>query len=225
MTAPLFIVFCLGWFMLLATVLRGALSRRAASLALGGLALWVLYAAFLAFHGVLTSESFPPRFLLIGIPLIVFIFWMARGAGPRILAERLSLRTLTGLQSFRVLVEIFLDQLWKEGLLPEGMTWHGHNFDIVTGITAFLLYLGWNRIPNPGTAIKLWNVLGLMLLAQVAVTGILSSPGPQQIMNRETPNVAVVSFPYVLVAALFVMSAGGLHILSLRKIAGLKTNP
>jgi len=219
MTAPLFLAFCLAWFMILATVLRGALPRRAASLALGGLAAWVLYSAFLAYGGSLISDNPPPRVLLIGIPLAGFFVWMSRGAGPRILAERISLRTLTGLQSFRVLVEIFLDRLWKEGLLPEGLTWHGHNFDIVTGITAFLLYLGWNRLPNLGALTKAWNVMGLLLLAQVAVTGILSAPGPQQLMNRETPNVAVVSFPYVLVASLFVLSAAALHILSLRKLA------
>jgi hypothetical protein len=219
MTAPLFIAFSLAWFMVLGMVLRGAISRRAASLALGGLALWVLYSAFLAYRGVLRSDAAPPRVLLIGIPLAVFLAWLSRGAGSRILADALSLRTLTGLQSFRVLVEVFLDQLWKEGLLPEGMTWHGHNFDIATGITAFLLYLAWNRLPHLGAVLKAWNVLGLLLLAQVVVTGVLSAPGPQQILNRETPNLAVVSFPYVLVATLFVMSAAALHILSLRKLA------
>jgi hypothetical protein len=222
MTAPLFLAFCLGWFVVLSAVLRSALSRRAASLALGGLALWVLYASVLAYRGLLRSDSLPPRILLLFVPLMVFVVWMSRGAGPRLLAGQLSLRTLTGLQSFRVLVEIFLDRFWKEGLLPHGMTWHGHNFDIATGVTAFLLYLGWNRIPNLGTAMKAWNILGLLLLAQVAITGVLSAPGPQQVLNKAAPNVALLTFPYVLMAALFVASAAGLHILSLRKLAAAR---
>jgi hypothetical protein len=53
----------------------------------------------------------------------------------------------------------------------------------------------------------------------VAGTGILSAPGPQHLLNRDQPNVAVLSFPYVLVAALFVLSAFSLHVLALRKIA------
>ena len=83
----------------------------------------------------------------------------------------------------------------------------------------WLLALLWNHIPRIWTVAKAWNIAGLLLLAQVALTGILSAPGPQQLLNRDEPNLAVVTFPYVLVAALFVVSALALHILALRKLA------
>lgn len=219
MTPVLFLAFCLAWFTVLAWILHRALPRRAASLALGGLALWLLYAGTLAYNGWLSRPDPPPSLLLLLLPLVAFATWLSRSPAPLALVRALPLRALVGLQAFRVGVEIFLDRLWREGLLPEGMTWHGHNFDIVTGISAFALFLAWNRIPGVLGVARAWNILGLVLLAQVALTGLLSAPGPQHILNRATPNVAIVSFPYVLVAALFVVSALALHILAFRRIA------
>jgi hypothetical protein len=226
MMPALFLAFCLAWFTILAFILHRALPRRAATLSLGGLALWLLYAGVLAYNGWLARPDPPPALPLLLLPLIAFAIWLSRSSAPLALVRALPLRALVGLQVFRVGVEIFLDRLWRAGLLPEGMTWHGHNFDILTGLSAFALFLAWNRIPNVLGVAKAWNVLGLVLLAQVAVTGVLSAPGPQQILNRSTPNVAIVTFPYVLVAALFVLSALALHILALRKIAAeRRTSP
>ena len=134
------------------------------------------------------------------------------------MAEKFPLRELIGLQAFRIGVEIFLNQLRKEDLLPRTMTFHGQNFDIIIGISALVLYLVWNRIPNKTTVIRYWNFLGLALLTNVVVTGILSTPGPLQLINQEHPNLAVTQFPYVFIPALFVLSALGLHILTLTQI-------
>lgn len=214
-----FILFCLAWFVVLAWRLHTHLSRRAATFALAGLGLWLLYAATLAYRGVLLSPAPPPRVLLVGLPMLAFLVWLARSPRPLALVERVSLRELVGLQAFRIGVELFLVDLWRAGSLPKGMTWHGHNFDVVTGVSALILFVLWRRIPRVESLAWGWNLGGLLLVAQVAVTGILSAPGPQQLMNRDTPNLAIVSFPHVLVAALFVLSAVSLHVLAFRKLA------
>lgn len=219
MTSLTFLLFSLAWFFLVAWTLHAYLPRRSATLALGAMALWILYASALAYRGWLAAPEPPPRVLFLVLPMAAFALWLSRSPGPLALLRRIPLRHLVGLQAFRVGVEVFLADLWKEGLVPRGMTWHGHNFDVLTGVSAFALYLFWNRIPKVEAAAKGWNVAGLLLLAQVAVTGVLSAPGPQQLLNRDQPNVAIVSFPYVLIAALFVLSALALHILALRKIA------
>lgn len=219
MTALLFLLFALVWLAILIGILSCHLPRRHAALTVGALGIWLLYASVLAYQGWLKSPELPPRILLLLIPLIAFATWLSLSSAPLTLVRGISLRTLIGLQSFRILVEVFLMALWKAGLLPKGMTWEGHNFDILTGISALALFFFWDRIPKAGPLMKGWNVAGLILLAQVAVTGALSAPGPQQALNRETPNLAIISFPYVLIAALFVTSALALHILSLRKIA------
>lgn len=214
-----FLAFSLAWFFILAWTLHRCLPRRAATLVLGALAAWLIAASLLAYQGMLNSPRPPPRVLLLGVPLAAFAIWLSRSGRPLALVRAAPLRILIWLQSFRIIVELFLDSLWKVGLLPKGMTYHGHNFDIVTGLSALALALFWNRIPRIGAVAKAWNIAGLLLLAQVALTGILSAPGPQQVLNRATPNLAVVTFPYVLVAALFVVSALALHILALRKLA------
>lgn len=218
-----FLAFSLAWFSLIAFILHTRLVRRAAVLTLGAFALWLLYSATLAYQGWLDSPHFPPRVLLVLAPLVLYTIWLTRSRGPLPLVRALTLRQMVGLQAFRVPVELFLDSLWRAGLLPEGMTWHGHNYDIVTGVSAVALYLAWDRIPQVAAVAKAWNYMGLALLAQVAVTGILSAPGPQHVLNRETPNLAVISFPYVLIASLFVVSALTLHVLALRKIRNPST--
>lgn len=218
MTANLFLLFCLAWFGVIAFCLFKFLSRRAAMTVLVGLALWLGYTGMLAHRGLLLSTDLPPRFLLLLIPMLLYTLWLCRSKAALVLAQRMPLRLLVGLQAFRVIVELFLDQLWRAGLLPQGMTWHGHNFDILTGVTAGLLYAMWPHFPKTETAAKSWNYLGLALLAQVAITGVLSAPGPQHLMNHAMPNRAIMSFPYVYIASLFVFSALSLHVLALRKI-------
>lgn len=219
-TALWFILFSLAWLAVTAWRLHAWLPRRTASAAAGALCLWMIYAVTLAYNDLLISPAPPPRVLLLLLPMAAFWIWLIRSGGPRDLIGRMPLREMVGLQAFRLPLELFLLQLHREALLPEAMTFHGHNFDILTGISALLLWIFWNRIPNVAAAAKAWNIAGLALLAVVAVTGVLSAPGPQHLLNRDQPNVAVVSFPYVLVAALFVLSAFSLHVLALRKIAG-----
>lgn len=218
MTTIFFLLFCLSWLVVIAFCLFKFLSRRAAIMALVGLGLWLGYTGMLAHRGLLLATNPPPRVLLLLIPLVLYTVWLCRSKAALVLAQRIPLRLLVGLQAFRVIVELFLDQLWRAGLLPQGMTWHGHNFDILTGVTAGLLYVMWPHFPKTESAAKSWNYLGLALLAQVAITGVLSAPGPQQLMNHAMPNRAIMTFPYVYVASLFVFSALSLHVLALRKI-------
>lgn len=158
----------------------------------------------------------PPRLLLLLVPILSMAIWMSRSAYATVMARKFPMRELIGLQSFRILVEIFLNQLRKEGLVPEAMTFHGQNFDILIGISALVLYLVWNRIPNQPVVSRLWNILGLVFLANVVLTGILSAPGPLHVLNLEHPNIAITQFPYVFIPAVFVLSAFSLHILALK---------
>jgi hypothetical protein len=218
-TALYFILFSLAWLMLVAQRMHTWLHRRTAAALVGALCLWMIYAVSLAYNDLLISPDYPPRALLLLLPMAAFWIWLIRARAPLVLIERMPLREMVGLQAFRIPVELFLLQLHREALLPEAMTFHGRNFDILTGISALVLWIIWNRVPNVAAAAKAWNIAGMVLLAVVAGTGILSAPGPQHLLNRDQPNVAVLSFPYVLVAALFVLSAFSLHVLALRKIA------
>lgn len=220
MTQILFLAFSAAFLALSAYLLLRHAGPRYALVFLAGSAVWLGYAVFLARRGALISPSLPPRLLLILIPMASFALWLAFGRTGAILADRIPLRTLIGLQGFRLIVELFLHRLMREDLVPRAMTFEGHNYDIFIGVSALALYAGWNRLPDPARLSRTWNLGGLAFLAVVVVTGILSVPGPLHFFNREHPNIAVTIFPYVFIPTLFVAAALGLHILALRKIAG-----
>lgn len=219
MTQSLFILFSAATVALLAWRIGKHAGGKASAVFLVVAMAWLGYAALLAGTGTLASPQPPPRLMLLLLPLAALAAWMGRSRTALSLAMSLPLRELVGLQGFRFIVELFLHRLMLEGLVPKAMTFEGHNFDIFIGASALALCLGWNRLPNPERITKIWNYLGLILLAVVAITGILSAPGPQQSFNLDHPNVAVTQFPYVFIPALFVAAALCLHILALRRIS------
>lgn len=189
MTHNLFLIFSAVWFVILAWRVNRYAGKKSTTIFFGAFSLWLIYVSILAQLGILSSKALPPRLLLILAPIVVFSVWLIRSRIVSSLANQFPLRELVGLQAFRIGVEIFLNQLRKESLVPEAMTFHGHNFDILIGISALVLYLLWNQIPNIKSVSKIWNLVGLAFLANVVMTGILSVPGPLHLLNQEHPNV------------------------------------
>jgi hypothetical protein len=63
-----------------------------------------------------------------------------------------------------------------------------------------------------------WNVLGLVDFAIAIGIGILSAPGPLQVIIPDRPNAQLGSFPTVMIPAFAVPSSILLHVLSLRQL-------
>ena len=83
-----------------------------------------------------------------------------------------------GLQCYRVGVELFLHQLWRDGLLPRMLTFAGANVDVYLGATAAIAALASTK---GRTGLKLafaWNLLGLLALGNVVIRAVLTAPGP-----------------------------------------------
>ena len=80
---------------------------------------------------------------------------------------QLPLGALVGYQVFRVPVEWLLHRLFLEGVVPVQMTFHGRNFDIVSGLTGGMLGLWLLRKNGSPLLVTLWNCLGLALLANI----------------------------------------------------------
>lgn len=114
----------------------------------------------------------------------------------------LDLRALTWLHTCRIVVGLMLYAGWQQGQLPKAMTFEGRNFDILSRLTAPLLwaYLRFPARPRPWV-MNLWNLLCPGLLANIVVTAVLSLPGPMQVLNHATPNRLVLTSPSVLLHA------------------------
>lgn len=102
------------------------------------------------------------------------------------------------------------------GLLPTLMTFHGANFDIAIGLSApVVAWLLATKRLAPRWAIA-WNIAGILMLANVAVRGVLTTPGPLNVITTEVPNVAVGMFPCTYIPGFMVPLALLLHVLSIR---------
>jgi hypothetical protein len=64
-----------------------------------------------------------------------------------------------------------------------------------------------------------WNVLGLLSLANVAASSMLT--GPLKLISTEVPNVAMGIFPYAFIPGFLAPLAVTLHVLAIRAIANL----
>ncbi len=218
MTARLFLAFLL----LVAGTVVGSgfyyLSRRTAKRVAAGLVIWLAYVGTLGYVGVLQNLSLrPPGIAYVLVPVFLFMgFVLIRsGAGLKV-ALALPLPLLLGAQSFRIGVELLLNQLWLDGLVPKMLTFEGANVDIFIGISAPLVAWIATR-GKTGMQLALgWSVLGLAALANVAIRSAMTAPGPFNILHTEVPNLAISTFPFFYIAAFFAPLAVALHVLAIR---------
>lgn len=189
-------------------------------LALFLVAFWMVFQMVLAVGGFYQkTDVVPPRiFAFAALPafaLIVVYFAFFR----REFIEQLPLKVLTLLHVVRVPVEIVLLWLFQGGLVPEAMTFEGKNFDILSGITAPLVYLLAFRGGRVNRALLIvWNIAALLLLINIVTTAVLAFPSPMQQIAFDQPNRAVMYFPYVWLPAIVVPIVLFSHLASLWKL-------
>ena len=124
------------------------------------LLVWLSITGALAYSQALSNFQRVPPLLPLGILIAI-------GSVTAIaftLHEEIPLSWLIGYQAFRIPVEIFLHLGFLAGFVPVQMTWHGRNWDILTGLSA--LPIAWlaSRNALPLWAAHLWNAVGFALL-------------------------------------------------------------
>ena len=205
---------------LIAAVRRANSDSIAAKVLLFVLPAWMIFQAVLATGGFyLNTEVVPPRLFLFGLfPAMAFLilyFFLARES----VVEKLPLAHLTLLHTIRIPVELVLSWLFAAGLVPEVMTFHGNNFDIISGITAPIVYFICFRGDRVRTKLlAAWNIFALLLLLNIVITAVLCMPFPIQKLAFDQPNVGLFYFPYIWLPTLIVPIVLFCHITSLWKI-------
>lgn len=220
MVTPLFIVTVVVCVVILLAAWRKAFDGRDARLIAGGLTvIWLIVIAELARAEVFTpSVDRPP--LMLALPLTaatVLTVLALRGPGARLIA-RVPQAWIVGFQAFRIPVEIFLWQAAVQGLAPEIMSWHGRNFDVISGVLALGLGLWLSRRPAPRWVLAAFHVIGLALLLNVVIHAILSVPGPFRQFETDPPLVFVTTAPFVWLPGFLVPMAFAGHVLGLRAL-------
>lgn len=182
--------------------------------------IWFCLPAALANQGLLTDfSSVPPPLLRLVFSLVVLgVVLVLSPLGKRL--SQLPLAGLVALQGFRLPLELAMHRSYEQGLMPVQMSYSGLNFDIITGVTALALGLALYRGRVAKGWIWAWNVLGLLLLLNIVVIAILSTPVPFRQFHNEPANTFVTTFPYVWLPTVMVQVAWVGHLLIFRRLLG-----
>lgn len=193
-------------------------ARRLGLLAFGGVSLWLAITYAAAASGSLKFGPLPPPLTLVLVPMFVGVITLARSRVGQRLATDVPLAALVGIQVFRLPLESIMHRAYAEGLMPRQMSYSALNFDILTGIGALVVaaLLLLQRMPAWG--VKIWNWGGTLLLLNIIVIALLSTPTPIRLFQQEPANVWIVDAPFIWLPALFVGYALLGHLLVFRRL-------
>lgn len=160
---------------------------------------WLLLQAVIGLTGFYTvTNSRPPHFLFLTFPPLLFILSLFITRKGRQWLDSLNIKTLTLLHVVRIPVEIVLFLLFTYKTIPSLMTFEGRNFDIISGLSAPLIYLlCFSKHKTRRPALLVWNLVCLGLLINIVTIAVLSAPLPFQQLSFEQPNRAILYFPYI----------------------------
>jgi hypothetical protein len=187
--------------------------------------IWMLLIGILALAGFFTvRDAMPPRpMLLLGPPVLLIAFLFLTRAGRQYL-DGLDQSMLTLLHSVRIPVELTLFGLFTYGAVPQLMTFEGENPDILSGVTALLVFwFGYHKKLLPRWALIAWNIAGLLLLFNIVGRAVLAIPTPFQRLAFDQPNIGVLYFPFVWLPCLIVPLVLFAHLATLRQLLNQRT--
>jgi hypothetical protein len=181
---------------------------------------WLLLLSILSIRGFFTNFSqLPPRLsFAVLVPLPVVLLFTRSRAGKQLL-HHIQPQWLIYLQSFRILVEIALWLLVRNGALPVQMSFEGRNFDIIAGLLAIPVgYYCFVKKSWPPVVALLYNFAGLVLLINIVTISVLSMPTPLRVFHNQPDSSLLTTFPFIYLPGLLVPLAYTLHIFSLRQL-------
>lgn len=192
-------------------------SRRFLYMVLG----WSVIQTFISVTGFYkVTTSMPPRFMLLVLPPLVAIVICFCTKPGRAFIDSLRPDWLALYSIIRLPVEFTLLWLSVHKAVPELMTFEGRNFDILSGITAPLVYyFGYVKRTLGRGVLLLWNFACLGLLINIVTNALLAAPGPQQMQAFDQPNVAILYAPFTLLPAVLVPLVLFSHSVNIRKLA------
>lgn len=181
---------------------------------------WLVFIGFLANRSLFIDFSVsPPRILFVIVPMVFLLTYCSFSSRLIPLIQSVSHEALVYVQSFRIGIECLFLLLYAQQIIPGIMTFHGRNFDILIGLTAPLIgYFCFTKNRFSKRIALIWNILGIVMLLNVVVHGLLSAPLPFQVFFTDPPNIFFAYFPYIWLPGFVVPSAIFFHILSIRKL-------
>ncbi|MBF4516917.1 hypothetical protein IRZ71_11195 [Flavobacterium sp. ANB] len=222
-TLPLYIALVFGVTLLTSIVLFYKATHFSKTV-LAVILLWIIVQSIISLTGFYKTENTsPPRFaLLLMPPLLTIILLFITEKGKQFI-DGLNIKILTIIHIIRIPVELVLFWLFMQKAIPELMTFEGRNFDIVSGISAPLVYYFTFVKKKTNTKFLLiWNFICLALVINIAINAVLSLSTRFQQFAFDQPNVALLEFPFTLLPAVLVPIVVFSHLVSIRQLLSEK---
>lgn len=219
-TIPSFVtaIFIITVFLTLLLLLNATRNKLFPALVIIG---WLVLNAILSLNGFYQeTNTLPPHFVLAIIPAVIAIIFLLSTKKGNHWLQHVNLRSLTLLSIVRIPVELVLFWLYQYKAVPQLMTFTGANFDIISGITAPVMYFLCFRndhLTKPKLLLA-WNIICLLLVLNVMIRGVLSAPFVFQQFAFDQPNIAVLYFPFVWLPSFIVMTVLFSHLFAIKKI-------
>ena len=170
-----------------------------------------------AFRGV--ADQWPTIQFGILIPIAIGLLLLRRSETVAQILDAVPQSWIAGVQLYRALGIVFI-LLLGTGHLPPQFALPAGWGDIAVGLLAPVAGLAYaHGINGSGTALRAWNIFGLLDLVVAVGTGFLTSPSPFQILSLTEPNELISAFPLVMVPVFAVPLSVLLHAASLTKLA------
>jgi hypothetical protein len=181
---------------------------------------WMILQAFISISGFyLVTTTIPPHFMFLPAPPLLFVILLFILPPGRKFIDSLDISKLTLLHSIRVPVEITLYFLYIAGLIPVIMTFEGNNIDILSGLTApVIYYLVFRSKKLSHTSLLMWNVICLGFLINILVIAVLAAPTPFQKIAFDHPNTGVAYFPFSWLPSVVVPLVMLSHLAAIRQL-------
>jgi len=182
--------------------------------------LWLALQGAISLTGFYTvTNVMPPRFALLLLPPIILIAIMFFSKKGKQAMDGYNVKQLTLLHIVRIAVELGLYWLYLHKAIPGIMTFEGRNFDILCGLTAPLVYyFGYVKNTLSKSVLIAWNIVCLLLLANIVVMAVLSAPLPIQQFGFNQPNIALLYFPFIWLPCGIVPVVLFAHMVALRRL-------
>jgi hypothetical protein len=182
--------------------------------------MWTLLQGLLGSTGYyISAHKFPPPILLLLLPPVLIIIILFTTTGGRRFTDQLNPGALTRLHLVRIPVEMVLYLLYIDHMVPEIMTFAGGNYDIISGITApVIYYYGYIKKSVSRLLLLCWNFICLGLLLNIIARALLSTPSPLQKLAFDQPNIAILHFPYNWLPSVIVPMVLFSHLVCIRSL-------
>lgn len=185
-----------------------------------GIAGWLTVLAVLSHRGFfLDFDAMPPRIgLALLLPFAVGLLLLPTHGTRHYLAVTPP-AWLIYTQSFRIVMELILFALAVQRRAPALITFEGRNADIIIGLTALpVAYFAVARRSWPRRVAIVWNVIGILVLANVVLHAQLAAPGPYRVFMTDPSTAFLGTFPYIWLPGFLVPLAFWLHAASLLQL-------